>query len=672
MFPFSPAVKPQPPAAFEESTFLQLSSAVDAVYAARPSAVSQEELYRSVESLCLHKKADVLYSKLYQQCEQHIAQSLAPLSTQLDVDHSLFLSSLSSIWHSHCTQMLTLRSIFLYLDRTFILHQQTVHSLWDMGLQLFCRHFMADSTATKGQVEAKSRAALLFLIERERQGETIPRSLVRSLLRMYSALGLYTRHFEPALMSMTRAFYQSEAASHLQTFSLPDYLQQVEARLHQEADRLSSYLDPSSTALIPLVEAALIKEHTQEMIVKGFDQLLSERKEAELTSMYSLFQRVDALEELNQAWSSYIKATGTGLVGNEEKEQSMVVDLLAFKSTLDSLLHTSLASSPSFLHSLKLSFDAFLNSRENKPAEMIAKYLDHLLRSGGAKGQTNEELDAEMDRVIFLFRYIHGKDVFQAFYKKDLARRLLLNRSASIDAEKALIQKLKVECGSAFTTKLEGMFKDMELSKDIQVEFVGHVKQLVNGPQLEMSVQVLTMGSWPAYTEVDMQLPRDVSVMQEEFKQFYLNKHSGRRIAWQNSLSTAIVRAHFPRGKKELQVNGMQAIVLMCFNPTGERKAEPDGDTKMEVEEVGAAGTATASASSTSSTSASSASSTSSSTHQKLSFNMLLDMTKLPAVELKRVTAIHQPIVLAVLSLFFLSFLQLFLLCPVAVLPLSV
>ncbi len=34
--------------------------------------------------------------------------------------------------------------------------------------------------------------------------------------------------------------------------------------------------------------------------------------------------------------------------------------------------------------------------------------------------------------------------MFEAFYKKDLAKRLLLGRSASVDAEKAMIAKLKV------------------------------------------------------------------------------------------------------------------------------------------------------------------------------------------------------------------------------------
>ena len=71
-----------------------------------------------------------------------------------------------------------------------------------------------------------------------------------------------------------------------------------------------------------------------------------------------------------------------------------------------------------------------------------------------------------------------GKDVFEAFYKKDLAKRLLLQRSVSNDAEKGMITKLKAECGSQFTNKLEGMFNDMELSHDIISAFHRSVRAL--------------------------------------------------------------------------------------------------------------------------------------------------------------------------------------------------
>eukprot|EP00983_Pelagomonas_calceolata_P026160 822184-Pelagomonas_calceolata.AAC.7 len=51
------------------------------------------------------------------------------------------------------------------------------------------------------------------------------------------------------------------------------------------------------------------------------------------------------------------------------------------------------------------SFENFINQRQNKPAELIAKFIDAKLRAGN-KGQTEEELDAQLDKALLLFRYI--------------------------------------------------------------------------------------------------------------------------------------------------------------------------------------------------------------------------------------------------------------------------
>lgn len=59
-------------------------------------------------------------------------------------------------------------------------------------------------------------------------------------------------------------------------------------------------------------------------------------------------------------------------------------------------------------------------------------------------------------------RDVQGKDVFEAFYKRILSRRLLMGRSASMDAEKLCISKIKAECGAQFTNQLEGMLKVRE------------------------------------------------------------------------------------------------------------------------------------------------------------------------------------------------------------------
>lgn len=52
-------------------------------------------------------------------------------------------------------------------------------------------------------------------------------------------------------------------------------------------------------------------------------------------------------------------------------------------------------------------------------------------------------LEATLNDVLFLFRFTQGKDIFEAFYKRDLAKRLLLNKSASFDAERSMLLKLK-------------------------------------------------------------------------------------------------------------------------------------------------------------------------------------------------------------------------------------
>ena len=61
-------------------------------------------------------------------------------------------------------QMLLIRSIFLYLDRTYAFQPtSTVLSLWDMGLLLLRQHLKSSP-----EVEERTVQGLLRLIEQER------------------------------------------------------------------------------------------------------------------------------------------------------------------------------------------------------------------------------------------------------------------------------------------------------------------------------------------------------------------------------------------------------------------------------------------------------------------------------------------------------------------------
>jgi cullin-4 len=61
----------------------------------------------------------------------------------------------------------------------------------------------------------------------------------------------------------------------------------------------------------------------------------------------------------------------------------------------------------------------------------------------GQKDASDADFEALLDSALALYRFTNDKDVFRTFYHRALAKRLLLERSASDDFEKAMLKKLK-------------------------------------------------------------------------------------------------------------------------------------------------------------------------------------------------------------------------------------
>jgi cullin-4 len=98
----------------------------------------------------------------------------------------------------------------------------------------------------------------------------------------------------------------------------------------------------------------------------------------------------------------YFAPTGP-LCGMQDAE--MVQNLLRMKSALEEVWESAFQRNETYGHALKEAFEHFINQRANKPAELIAKFLDQLLRSGN-KGKSEEDLDANLEKALLLFRYI--------------------------------------------------------------------------------------------------------------------------------------------------------------------------------------------------------------------------------------------------------------------------
>uniref|UniRef100_A0A2K5RPT3 Cullin-4B n=1 Tax=Cebus imitator TaxID=2715852 RepID=A0A2K5RPT3_CEBIM len=509
----------------------------------------------------------MLYKQLRQACEDHVQAQILPFREYPffdSLDSVVFLKKINTCWQDHCRQMIMIRSIFLFLDRTYVLQNSTLPSICktkstcfllsyrDMGLELFRTHIISDK-----MVQSKTIDGILLLIERERSGEAVDRSLLRSLLGMLSDLQVYKDSFELKFLEETNCLYAAEGQRLMQEREVPEYLNHVSKRLEEEGDRVITYLDHSTQEMemIPCAE--------QDSVGKGADWV----KERDRIMIAYSTKTEDAGEKMQSLRHMELEEPtfGTAIVINPEKDKDMVQDLLDFKDKVDHVIEVCFQKNERFVNLMKESFETFINKRPNKPAELIAKHVDSKLRAGN-KEATDEELERTLDKIMILFRFIHGKDVFEAFYKKDLAKRLLVGKSASVDAEKSMLSKLKHECGAAFTSKLEGMFKDMELSKDIMVHFKQHMQNQSDSGPIDLTVNILTMGYWPTYTPMEVHLTPEMIKLQEVFKAFYLGKHSGRKLQWQTTLGHAVLKAEFKEGKKEFQVSLFQTLVLLMFN----------------------------------------------------------------------------------------------------------
>jgi len=168
--------------------------------------------------------------------------------------------------------------------------------------------------------------------------------------------------------------------------------------------------------------------------------------------------------------------------------------------------------------------------------------------------------------VVFLYGYIQEKDVFERDYQLFLATRLLAGLCESEHSEKSMIAKLKTECGYQWTNKLEGMFKDVQLSKELMEKFKSHYDTTQN-EDLQLDVIVCTTGYWPSGKKVPCKMPQELANAVSQYKKFYLGAHGGRKLEMRMDSGQAELQVAFSKAvKRGLILSTYQMMILLVFN----------------------------------------------------------------------------------------------------------
>ncbi|XP_033207109.1 cullin-3 isoform X2 [Belonocnema kinseyi] len=550
---------------YVENIWALLKNAIQEIQKKNNSGLSFEELYRNAYTMVLHKYGERLYTGLKEVVTQHLENKVR--EDVLNSLHNNFLQTLNQAWNDHQTSMVMIRDILMYMDRVYV-QQNNVDNVYNLGLIIF-----RDQVVRYGCVRDHLRETLLDMVARERRGEVVDRIAIKNACQMLMLLGInnrlvYEEDFERPFLQQSIDFYRMESQKFLAENSASVYIKKVEARISEESDRAKHYLDESTEPrIVEVVEEELIKIHMKtivEMENSGVVHMLQNQKTEDLNCMYKLFSRVtDGLRTVCDCVSQFLRERGRTLVQEDQESTtnavSFVQNLLTLKDRFEHFLHYSFNNDKLFKHMIAADFEHFLNLNPKSP-EYLSLFIDDKLKKG-VKGMTEQEIEGILDKSMVLFRFLQEKDVFERYYKQHLAKRLLLNKSVSDDSEKNMISKLKTECGCQFTSKLEGMFKDITLSNTIMDEFKEHVNSAgTNLHGVDLSVRVLTTGFWPTQSATPKcsipQAPRDAF---DAFRRFYLNKHSGRQLTLQPQLGSADLNATF-YGQRREETSGPSGV----------------------------------------------------------------------------------------------------------------
>ena len=481
---------------------------------------------------------------------------------------------------------------------------------------------------------------ILDQIQMDRDGEKIDQHLIKSNVYMLEGLyesdqevedeKLYLRLFEPVFLSTSAAFYREEGERLLKESDAGTYCREAKRRIDEESNRCRSTLSESTTTKIQrVVEDELIRHKMKGLIEmeSGVQYMVDNDKLYELSLVFELEARVDARKtELTKAMQKIIAEMGTNMnnaaiaasqappgqasAGEEQGDDKQragsarqinqqtvaalkwVEDILALKERFDNIWKRSFNSDQTLQTAVTKSMSEVINAF-GRGSEYISLFIDENMKKG-IKNKTEAEIDATLEQAITTLRYLQDKDIFETYYKKHLCKRLLLKKSESIDVEKQMISRMKIELGNSFTLKLEAMFKDMTLSEELTSGYRAHVARLgdADPKRVDLSMYVLTSMTWPleafrggaggAEDEREREgssggrsniiFPSSIERVKTGFERFYAEKYSGRTLTWQTNMGDADMKVHMPRSNNgkprthDVNCSTYTMLILLLIN----------------------------------------------------------------------------------------------------------
>jgi cullin-4 len=508
------------------------------------SDLSYEKIYNMCYKICIAKGSTLLRDHIIK-----VQTTILSNQHNLLFTNEIYLDQLLFLYRNYINKMLIVSKTLMYYERNYLRNESI--TLVDLSRYTFYTCILIKN-------KEKIINLILSLIEEDRNGSYVDRVTIKSVISVIYSINNneLISDIEHKILEGSCELYKKECLKLETIYDYKEYTTFTFQRLKDEEKRIEEL------GLISLVDKLLLN-FIQEMILA---YITSDKIVYYLVNNFNdmgFFNSINYISRYNMVNEHHIFI----------KQFSLAIEKIAFDilAKKDDLIENLLE----FIENIE-KIKKFLKLSDIKELELIHIRLSSCLSNpfGLISTQLSLYIDknytkCDVDKIINLFKYLDDKDVFEINHRKLLSIRLL--NSYCEEFEVKLISKIRLNCGSLFTHKLEIMISDIKNSHNIYNNYLN--SSFYQKSSYDLSIFVLTESNWLIHNQCILNSDELLNILERYkiksnislFNDFHKCKYKDKVLRFNLILGKCEVTIKYKSGEYLLIMNMLQTMILFTI-----------------------------------------------------------------------------------------------------------
>ena len=406
------------------------------------------------------------------------------------------------------------------------------------------------SNEFKKNVDVFKKASMLILESYNDLRSTHDESPLSDSARFLKETGLFTEYFVPLFVENVVEYMRPTVdKAFLSDFG--EYLQTV-TELSENEIQLASVFNffNCKNQLIEGINNLIFSSKVHQIYDKCLKPLLIDQDIESIWICSKLSRSTNSFDAFINEMSLLFEEEAIACF----KSNDPIQEFLKLYQSL--LLFCDRSCGPQSTRTVRLAFERGFNSEPETVARLLALSVNELFSQ---KPSRDQEIDYDLiDQYVALFRMLVLNDIFETYHTQLLTRRIIIINDKMAEREEYFSKRLKQQCGSEYTTRMDDILNDRRKSKEL----------LETSPKLPDFFKCIVLSSQiakPSNESLRMKIPKSIETALTTFAKHYKSNVSGRNIEWDIRLSISTLTVNNVKSLTKVKCSCDIALVLLAL-----------------------------------------------------------------------------------------------------------